>query len=83
MNTNNQSQKSVVLESSAKPRLGCQFGSSGLVWQKSQEPLTQVANLLGMVGVKGRFLTEQISTTTTNLTNKLKLHYSGGPVPNL
>ena len=37
MSTNNPSQKSVVLEFSVKPSLGCQ----GLVWQKIQEPLTQ------------------------------------------
>ena len=29
-----------------------QFSSPGFVWQKIQEPLTQHANLLGMVGVK-------------------------------
>ena len=35
----------MVLESSAKPNLGCQFGRSGLVWQQIQEPLTQSANI--------------------------------------
>ena len=32
--------ESVVLGSSAKPSLGCQLGSTGLVWQKIQESLT-------------------------------------------
>ena len=32
--------ESVVLEYSAKPDLGCHFGSPGLVWQKIQEPPT-------------------------------------------
>ena len=41
MSTNNSSQKSVVLESSTKPSLGCKVGSQALVWQKIQEPLTQ------------------------------------------
>ena len=31
--TNNHSRKSVVLESSVKPSLGCQFGSQCSVWQ--------------------------------------------------
>ena len=43
--TNNPSRKSVFLESS-KPCLGCQFGSPGFVWQKTQESLTQDANWL-------------------------------------
>ena len=34
------------------PSLGCQFSSTGLVWQKIQEPLTQDANLFGVVRVK-------------------------------
>ena len=38
---NKPSQKSVVLESSAKPSHGCKPASQGLVWQKIQEPLTQ------------------------------------------
>ena len=38
--TNNHSQKSMFLEFSAKPRLGYQFASLGLVWQKIQESLT-------------------------------------------
>ena len=29
-----------------------QFGSPSLVWQKIKEPLTQGANLLGVIGVK-------------------------------
>ena len=49
MSTNNPSLKSVFLESSVKPSLGCQFDSPGLVWQEIQEPLTQGAKLVGMV----------------------------------
>ena len=45
--TNNPSRKSVVLECSAKPSLR----SPGLISQMLQEPLTQGANLLGVVGV--------------------------------
>ena len=41
----------MVLESSVKPSLGWQFGNPGLVWQKIQEPLTQAANFLRVVGV--------------------------------
>ena len=48
MSTNNPSPKSVVLESAAKPSLGCQFGSPGLIWQKIKP------NLLGVVGVMVR-----------------------------
>ena len=51
MSTNNPSQKSVVLECSAKPSLGWKLGSPGLIWQKIQEPLTQDADLIGVVGV--------------------------------
>ena len=40
--TNHRNSESVVLESSAKPNLGCcQSGSQDLVWQKIQEPLTK------------------------------------------
>ena len=51
-NTNNPSWKSVVLESPAKPSLGCQFGSPDLVWQKIQELLTPGENLFRVVGIK-------------------------------
>ena len=54
--TNNSRWKSVVHEYCAKPCLGCQFGSSGLLWQKIQEPLTLGANLLGVVEVNLRSL---------------------------
>ena len=46
------SQKSVVLESSAKLSLGCQFGSPALAWHKIQEPLTHGANVLRGSGIK-------------------------------
>ena len=45
--------RSVVLESSAKPSQKClPIGTLGLVWQKIQESLTQVAILLGVERVK-------------------------------
>ena len=44
--TNNHGGKSVVLESSVKPGMHCQFSSPGVVWQNILEPLTQDANLL-------------------------------------
>ena len=50
--TNNPSCTSVFLESSAKPRLDCQFDGPGLGSQKIQEPLTQGANLFNLLGFK-------------------------------
>jgi len=50
MSTNNPSQKSVVLESSVKSSLGKQ-ACLGLVRQEIQEPLTQDAKLLRVLGV--------------------------------
>ena len=47
---NKPSWKSVVLESSAQPSLDCQCSSTGLVWQKIQEPLTQDANMVRVLG---------------------------------
>ena len=44
----------LLVESSAKPSLGCHFGSPGLVWQKIQQPLTLGANVLGVVGVNNK-----------------------------
>ena len=38
--------ESVVLASSVKPSLGCWTGSTGLVWQMIQEPLTSDYGLL-------------------------------------
>ena len=39
--TTNPIRKSVVLESSAKPSIGCLFGGQGMLWPKIEEQLTQ------------------------------------------
>ena len=49
MSTDNQSWKSVVLESSDNQSLGCNFGSQGLARQRNEKPLTQRANLFWVV----------------------------------
>ena len=48
MSTNSPSRKLVVMN--LQPNQA--FGSSGLLWQKIQEPLTQDAHLLRVLGVK-------------------------------
>ena len=48
--TNNPSQKSEVLEFSAKPTIARQFGSQGMVWGMIQEPLTK--DTLGLVELR-------------------------------
>ena len=64
MGKNHPSQKSVVLESSAKPKLRREFGGrfrnqpGQPVWQKFQEPPTQHAKL-------GKELTDSITITNT------------------
>ena len=57
----------MVLESSAKQRLGCQFGSPGLLCQKIQEPLTQGTNLLRVLGAKS--FVKLMQTTHSNISS--------------